>query len=265
MQDLFLKPLSTKVEKQHFLELKELEIRQWQLLIDKDIIEGGAKGDAEAFFNYDKDREEIAPFLQTEDREIEALNLKVIQKRDFLIRANMGFVYTRAKKFYGYFLTLEDRVQHGVLGLIKAINRFDVDRGYKFITYASMWVDNAIRRSLHSTETVIRIPVHAQGKHKIITRSIDAMVSNDDGVSEYAYSDLPSVAEDDHLLLDWDKAKKAFEGLSERNQFIIRNRIYTDEPLTLKEVGDLLGVSRERIRQLQNDSLDVLQAKLKVS
>jgi len=262
MTNPYKKALTSKVEKQEFQQLRDLEIQQWQLLIDKALIE---EGNLEDFFIQDKDSKIIAPFLQTDDEEILALNKKVIQKREFLIKSNMGFVFSRAEKFYGNFLALEDRIQDGVEGLIKAINRFDVNKGYKFITYASQWINNAIRRQIHYTELTVRVPTPARSKGiTTLTHSIDSVIANDDEGNEYSYADFLCTEEDDHIMLDWDKVELLYNNLSERDRYIIKRRLYTDDPLTLKEIGDQFGITRERIRQRQEASLTTLRNKLNI-
>jgi RNA polymerase primary sigma factor len=215
--------------------------------------------------------------------------------RDEFVRCNMRLVVSVAKRFVGNGLSLGDLVQEGSLGLLRAVEKFDPSRGYRFSTYATWWVRQAMGRALSNQARTIRVPVHTldlvrqlrqaqraseqkTGKRATATE-LGAMTGLDPSkvedlshlVKEPLSLDAPVGAETDVTLGDFvadaedgpvQRAIAADIGehllalvgrLNGREQMIVRLRYGLDGrgQRTLKEIGDVAGVSRERIRQLE--------------
>lgn len=213
-----------------------------------------------------------------------------------LIERNMGLVYAIAKKWGG--LTLEDRVQEGCIGLIRAVEQFDYRVGTRFSTYATPKIKQAIQRAVENQDREIRIPVHVLHENKAIERfrvrffsehgcdpspdeiatalkitqkeaasrlallqqplSLDAAA----GDSETAIQNLVG-AEDVAFDIadDRDSLERWFRFLSAQEQDVIE-RLYgvgDNAEHSLAEAGRALDLSRERIRQIRDQALDKLR------
>lgn len=235
-----------EVEKQLFSQLRTLEIKAYLYLIDA----GMLKGDPVSWIRKDT-RRKVLDRLTIGDPTLEALANDIVVVRNKIIRANMWWVYKRANAFSSTFFAVEDRVQEGVFGLIRAIHKFDLDRERRFATYARHWVDCAIRNAIYRQgDTVRGVRWDRKSALKIST-------------SELVEEELVehSVSQGDHIMLDWPLVQKELEILSVRDQLILKQR-FGDE-LTLDAIGQHWGVSRERIRQVQNLSMDVIRSRLR--
>jgi RNA polymerase primary sigma factor len=229
-------------------------------------------------------------------------------KHDF-IRANLRLVVSIARRYDRGQMPLIDLIQEGNLGLIKAVERFDYRRGFRFNTYASWWIRHAIGRALADKGQAVRVPVHALDaqqrlgramenitmrlgrpptaeeltketgldarklarvqKHKMASMaSLDREVSGSDS---RRYVDL--LADEgaknpfeETILAAWQRdIESVLEILTPMERTIIRWRYGLDnegEEMTLKEIGDHYRLSRERIRQLQEQALRKLRRKL---
>ena len=219
-----------------------------------------------------------------------------------LIEKNLRLVVSVAKKYRGASpgLSLEDLVQEGNLGLIKAVDRFDPERGYRFSTYATHWVRQAVGRAVANKGRIIRVPVHRGEKireargvrndllatlgreptedeiakllgwtpeevHLTMTSTADATsldrpLSAGDGtalVSDFVVDEMSSEATEAVVReLEISHLKAVVETLPERCHQVIIRRYGLDgrDPATLAEIGGELGVTKERIRQLQHEA-----------
>jgi RNA polymerase primary sigma factor len=214
-----------------------------------------------------------------------------------MIRANLRLVVKIANDYSNYGLPLSDLVSEGNIGLIKAVERFDPDKGGKLSTYAAWWIKQAIKRALANQSKSIRLPVHLIDKISKIRRTISQLTEELEreptdeevgivmGVSPSKIAHLKSVSirpasldapigEEDGTvfgdIIGDEKALTPFQNLSdksisndisdmmnqleEREAKIIRLRfgLDGDNPKTLEEVGSIFGITRERVRQLQN-------------
>jgi RNA polymerase primary sigma factor len=228
-----------------------------------------------------------------------------LHARNRFVCANLRLVVAFAKRYGRHHTPLADRIQEGNLGLMKAVDRFDPDRGVRFSTYAAWWIRHAITRALTNNARTVRIPAHLQalftkangarrrlwgelGREPELdelaaaigsdperlgwalramdlrTVSLDAPLANgrDGDVMEGLCDDeLPDLVEELVTRRDRTLALLALRDLPAKDQDILRHRFELPgaSPMTLEQIGRRLGVSRERVRQLQNRALDQLR------
>lgn len=226
-----------------------------------------------------------------------------------LVDKNQGLVRSRASYFYrshGNDLELEDLVQSGMLGMIRAAEKFDLTLGYKFTTYAYKWIDKAIRKAINKEGHTIRIPA---GKYLKLNKLKQILKANPEASEEELYKilkqegidkkqaddlflinrnqvnstslninldsedstgdELMDMVGDDSIPVDdqilkkdmEDFLMKALDQLSDREKQIIiyRYGLDNEKPKTLEEIGTIYSLSRERIRQIENQALGKLK------
>jgi RNA polymerase primary sigma factor len=223
---------------------------------------------------------------------------------DELVQANLRFVVSVARQYSGRGLPLADLINEGNMGLIKAAERFDESRGFRFISYAIWWIRQAILQALSEQTRVVRIPVNRAGKASRIDRTAQMLgqslgreptteeiaakmrMAEDDVEEHRAYTvrpvslDAPASEEGDSTLgnLLQDEAtsspdekvvefdlgrdlRRALGVLDRREQKILRDYfgMETGEGTTLEAIGQEMGLTRERVRQLKERAIRKLQ------
>jgi RNA polymerase primary sigma factor len=240
--------------------------------------------------------------LLTAEEEVELA--KRIERGDLaakerMINSNLRLVISVARKYQGQGLPLGDLIQEGMLGLIRAVEKFDWRKGFKFSTYGTLWIRQAIGRGLANSSRTVRLPVHigararkiADAERKLTAKlgrqpteeEIAAAVelpldevadirnadrtpaSLDQGVGESGETSLgdliprddPGPAEEVASELGNELVHKAVEQLpeTERKVLTLRFGIGQTEPVALRETGRRLGLSSERVRQIEDEAL----------
>ena len=224
-----------------------------------------------------------------------------IEARNELVSANLRLVVSLAKRYQGCGMSLQDLIQEGNLGLMKAAEKFDASKGFRFSTYAAWWINQTIGRALADQSKAIRVPVHMTeniNKLRRLSRdltvtlgheptdedlakamevsvddiktyksymtdvtSLDIQVGDDDDGTTIAsfIEDENNISPEKNAvqIAEREMLDAVLDTLTAREQDIIRQRFGLDDnvPKTLEEVGKSYGLTKERIRQIENKAL----------
>ena len=242
------------------------------------------------------------PLLRREDEVTlaKAIHTGCEESLDKLVRSNLRFVVSVAKKYQNQGVSLSDLINEGNLGLIRAAHKFDETKGIKFISYAVWWIRQAILQALAEQSRIVRVPLNRAGTlHRIGKRSaaLQQELGRDPTIDEIAEGmdiprdevaktlaisqthlslDAPLTPGEDNKLMDYlpdeqspgpddQTFERALTGsieqvlatLKEREAKILRLYFGLEgqEAMTLEEIGGLLGITRERVRQIKEKAL----------
>ena len=284
-------------------ESKTIKEEEVELLTDEDLTKDININDPVRMY-----LKEIGRISLLSPEEEMKLSLKVAagdeEAKNILAESNLRLVVSIAKRYVGRGLLFLDLIQEGNIGLMKAVEKFDYDKGYKFSTYATWWIRQAITRALADQARTIRVPVHMVetiNKMARIQRQLTLELNREPSDEELAKKmgitpekvrevmkisqdpvslETPIGEEEDSHLGDFvpDESNMSPEDftihemlkeeigdvlltLTEREEQVLRLRFGLDDgsPKTLEEVGQMFGVTRERIRQIEAKALRKLR------
>jgi RNA polymerase primary sigma factor len=294
-------PLTSDPVRQYLKEIGRVPLltaREEVVLAKK--VEAGVAASAEL----DRAKEEGVKLPVAESRRLHRIEAEGVAAKKHMVSANLRLVVSIARRYANHGLSLLDLFQEGSLGLIRAVEKFDYTKGFKFSTYATWWIRQAVSRAIADQGRTIRIPVHMVETMNSVTRIQRSLVQDlgrepteeeigekadmtaervrevlklaqspaslDSPVGDEGEARLGDFIEDTEAIAPPDAAdvsmmqeqlRAVLRTLPDRERRVIELRygLVDGHQRTLEEVGREFGVTRERIRQIENKTLDKLR------